>query len=123
MAFVGIRPAAQAEISESMRRLFIRLAIETEVREASIWSIMGDDQCVIKGAGSFHREGKYILKSVAKRWVKGHLYASSQSHRESGDCEVYVARTAEAIVFSTSHAAIKKLMPEAQVEVVGVRSV
>lgn len=118
MAFVGVRPTA--EVSDELRRMFVRLTIETEVRGASLWVIKGGVQSPIRGAGSFHKEGKYLLKCVAKQWSKGYLYAISQSHREDYDFKFYSAKTAGATFISTSEEALKKLMPDSQVEVIVV---
>ena len=115
MAFIGVRPTHQ--VTEEVRRIFVALALESEVRDASLWSIVGDEQVMLRGRGSFRHSGRYLLKNVAKHWSKGHLYASTVSPREISSGKVYYAITDLAVLISTSKQALCTVAPDSNVEV------
>jgi hypothetical protein len=118
MSYVGIKTTG--EVTDDLRRTFVRLAIESELNDSSLWSIMGDDQALIRGAGCFHKEGKYLLKQVAKNWKRGNLYAPSSSFRDPALPKVYYVEMGAATLISTSKEALSKLTGEATLKVWGV---
>jgi hypothetical protein len=99
-----------------MRKLFVQLVLKTEPRGTSIWTITGTEQAMIRKSGSLRHEGRYLLNSVAKKWERGYLAATSLSAKEmQGLVDTYFCRTEEFLAYSSNRAVLEELLPNSEV--------
>ena len=113
MSYAAIHPLSP--VTQEMRKLFVRLVLKTEPMGTRIWTIGGAEQARIRRDGCFYREGRYVLKAVAKKWCRGYLAASMASAREIVSEERFYVKTPELVALSTNRAALAELFPDAEV--------
>jgi hypothetical protein len=121
MGFVAIRLRKGAVVTPDMRKLFVRLTLLSERMGSSMWEICGDDQATLAGSGSFHKEGRYLLRSVAKRWTTGSMFSKSRHFKDTSDGDLYFAILPFGVVLSTSKAALRAALPGVGISTVSDR--
>jgi hypothetical protein len=113
MAYAAIHPFSP--VTDEMRKLFVRLVLKTEPESARIWTIAGTEQARIRRDGKFYREGRYVLKAVAKKWAHGFLAAGMSSAKDSVPEERFYVKTPELVALSTNRATLEELFPGTEV--------
>lgn len=113
MSYCAISPFVP--VTQNLRRSFARLALATEPNGTRIWTITGAEQTPLRKNGTLHTEGRYLLRQVVKRWERGYLCAGSFSAEEDDKEQVWVCRTPEGVMFSSSLDALKRVFPDAAI--------
>ena len=114
MSYVAFRPTV--EVTEEMRDIFVRIALESGTKDDSLFCIVGDAQTMVRGKGSLLHEGRYLLNHVARHWDSGHLCACTASHKGPASEPTYRAQTPYGIVVSTAKVILRRAFPTCKIE-------
>ena len=109
MSYASIEPIGK--VTPELRKLFVQLALLSEPRGSVIFVLDGEYQSMIRKEGSFHKEGRYLLRVVAKNWEEGYLCASSLSAKDFNEGPVYHVSLPTYTVTSMSEEVLRKLFP------------